>query len=568
MDTLHDGHPADAADTRTADGAWQHSGGTDRGGTARAITSGLLAGAAALASGELVAGFVGRWTSPVVAVAEAFVDRVPRPVKDFGIRTFGGDDKTALVVGILLVSGVCSIALGWCARRRPWLAAAGFVAFALVGAWSSQQLAASRFHDVVPSMAAGLAAVGALWVLRRERAVHREPAVDPPASPPAPESPGVVWTGDPELDASARANDAASFSGPASRRRFLARAGAVAVVAAGAAATGRALRARFSAAASRRAVVLPEAAGRLAPPSPAAAADGAVPFFTPNDTFYRVDTAVELPQVAAETWSLRITGMVEREVELTFDDVLGRALVEEDVTLTCVSNTVGGKLVGTARWLGLPLRELLGEAGISPDADQIVGRSVDGYTCGFPVAALDGRPALLAIGMNGEPLPIAHGFPARLVVAGLYGYVSATKWVTELEVTRFDRFDQYWVERGWDDRAPIKAMSRIDTPRSLARLAAGRNVIAGVAWAQTIGISSVEVSIDDGPWTPAELADELSVHTWRQWQLLWDAEPGRHRLRVRATDADGRLQIEERAEPFPNGASGWMSVLVDVEEAR
>ncbi len=526
---------------------------------------GLAAGGVALGVGELVSGLVARWTSPVVAVAEAFVDRVPRPVKDFGIRTFGGDDKTALIVGILLVSSIGSVALGLVCRHRPMWAAAGFVAFGVLGMWSSQQLASSRLLDAVPSAIAAVAAVGALAWLRGAAPPTVAPAAD--AIEVIAEAPRVVWTGDPAEDAAARANDIASFSGPASRRRFLVRAGALAALAAGGAATGRALRSRFSAAASRRDVVLPVATAPLAAAPDTIAANDAVPFFTPNADFYRVDTAITVPQVAADGWTLRVTGMVDREVEITFDELLRRRLVEEDITLTCVSNTVGGKLVGTARWLGLPLQDLLDEAGVHPDADQIVGRSVDGYTCGFPVAALDGRPALLAVGMNGEPLPIAHGFPARLIVSGLYGYVSATKWVTELEVTRFDRFDQYWVERGWDDHAPIKTMARIDTPRSLGRLAAGPTVVAGVAWAQTIGIAEVEVAIDDGAWQEAELADEQSVHTWRQWQLPWDATPGRHRLTVRATAANGELQIEDRAEPFPNGASGWMSVLVDVAEA-
>ena len=291
---------------------------------------------------------------------------------------------------------------------------------------------------------------------------------------------------------------------------------------------------------------------------------GVSPFFTPNDNFYRVDTALTVPQVRAEDWQLRIHGMVDQEVRLSFDDVLARSLVEEDITLTCVSNTVGGDLLGTARWLGIPLSELLDEAGVQAGATQLVGRSVDGYTCGFPLVSLDGRPALVAVGMNGEPLPLQHGFPARLIVSGLYGYVSATKWLTEIEITTFDEFDQYWVRRGWDEEAPIKTMARIDTPSTLATLDAGTNVIGGVAWAQTRGIAKVEVAIDDGEFAEAVLADEHNLHTWRQWSLPWEATSGRHRITVRATDATGELQTDERAEPFPNGASGWMSIFVDV----
>ncbi len=358
----------------------------------------------------------------------------------------------------------------------------------------------------------------------------------------------------------------AGLAGTGSRRTFLFASAGFAVAAAALAGGGRALRSRFNATASRAAVMLPGARTRL----PAAAASvsvaepGVSPFFTPNDNFYRVDTALTVPQVRAEDWQLRIHGMVDQEVRLSFDDVLARNLVEEDITLTCVSNTVGGDLLGTARWLGIPLSDLLDEAGVKAGATQVVGRSVDGYTCGFPLVSLDGRPALVAVGMNGEPLPLQHGFPARLIVSGLYGYVSATKWLTEIEITTFDEFDQYWVRRGWDEEAPIKTMARIDTPGTLATLDAATFVIGGVAWAQTRGIAKVEVAIDDGEFAEAVLADEHNLHTWRQWSLPWEATSGRHRITVRATDATGELQTDERAEPFPNGASGWMSIFVDV----
>jgi DMSO/TMAO reductase YedYZ molybdopterin-dependent catalytic subunit len=361
--------------------------------------------------------------------------------------------------------------------------------------------------------------------------------------------------------------------GPAAgtRRSFQFSLVGVAALARAAAAGGRALRTRFSAASSRQAVTLPVATEPL-PPAPDAVGvdiDGVSSFYTPNANFYRIDTAVEVPQVRAEEWELRIHGMVDKEIRLSYDDLLQREMVEQDITLTCVSNTVGGSLVGNARWLGTPLKALLDEAGIDPAANQIVGRSVDGWTSGFPIEALDGdRQALLAVGMNGEPLPLEHGFPARVVVAGLYGYVSATKWITELEVTTFDEFDAYWVKRGWDDRGPIKTQARIDTPRTLAKVAPGTVAIGGVAWAQTIGVSTVEVKIDDGEFAEATLADELSVNTWRLWSYSWEgATPGRHRLTVRATDANGEVQTDERADPFPNGASGWMSIFVEVTDA-
>ena len=241
-------------------------------------------------------------------------------------------------------------------------------------------------------------------------------------------------------------------------------------------------------------------------------------------------------------------------------------MIERDITLTCVSNEVGGRYVGNARWLGTRLDALLREAGVQPGADQVVGRSVDGFECGFPVEdAMDGRDALVAVAMNGEPLPVEHGFPARLIVPGLYGFVSATKWLTEIELTTFADFDHYWLRRGWGQRAPIKLMSRIDTPRGLAKMPAGSVPIAGVAWAQTVGIARVEVNIDDTGWQTAELAGAPSNDTWRQWVYRWDATPGRHALRVRATDRTGAIQTDERAEPIPDGASGHHQIIVIVE---
>jgi DMSO/TMAO reductase YedYZ molybdopterin-dependent catalytic subunit len=522
-----------------------------------AALAGFVSGAAALGTGELVAGFRGNWQSPVVGVAEGIIERVPRSVKDFAIEQFGRNDKLALIIGILALSIVFAAVLGLIARRRPVVAMAGFALFALVGMWGSQQAFTSSFSGIVPSLCAGAAGIGTLALL-----VGRAPRPASTESEPPADSELIVAQDEQPMLAAA---------GGGSRRTFLASTAAVAVVAAGAAAGGRRLRTRFSASSSRSALTLPKPAS----PLPVAASgvgvdvEGVSSFFTPNKSFYRIDTAVEVPQVRTEEWELRIRGMVDREMTFTYDDILRRQLVEEDITLTCVSNTVGGPLVGNARWLGMPLLELLDEAGIQDGADQLVGRSVDGWTSGFPVDTLrDGRTALLAIGMNGEPLPLEHGFPARVIVSGIYGYVSATKWITEIEVTTFDAFDAYWVKRGWDDRAPIKIQARIDTPRSLGKVAPGTVSIGGVAWAQTIGISKVEVKIDDGEFAEAMLADEQNANTWRLWSMNWEgAEPGRHRITVRATDADGNVQTDDRAEPFPNGASGWMSIFCDVKDA-
>jgi DMSO/TMAO reductase YedYZ molybdopterin-dependent catalytic subunit len=393
--------------------------------------------------------------------------------------------------------------------------------------------------DVAPSLGGAAVGVAVLLAGRRAPQGPLEPAAD-------------VRSGTPALLA---------------RRRFLGLTAVVALGGAAAASTGRWLQNRVGAAASRAAVVLPRAARRLRP-VPAGAdlgIDGVVPFVTPNRDFYRIDTALLVPQVPTEGWTLRIHGMVERELELTYDELLARPLVEADITLTCVSNEVGGGLLGNARWLGARLDDLLREAGVRRGATQLVPRSADGYAAGFPTeVALDGREALVAVGMNGEPLPVQHGFPARLVVPGLYGYVSATKWLTEIELTTLEDFDSYWVRRGWAKEAPIKTSCRIDTPRGLARLPAGRVPVAGVAWAQGRGIQGVEVRVDDGPWEPARLATAVGDDTWRQWVYEWDATSGSHGLQARATDGTGRLQVEEREPPIPEGATGWHTVQVTV----
>lgn len=310
---------------------------------------------------------------------------------------------------------------------------------------------------------------------------------------------------------------------------------------------------------------------RVAVPAPAAgsgvrpAVPGLTDFVTPNDRFYRVDTALQLPALTSADWRLRIHGMVDRPMELGFDELRRRVPVERMITMTCVSNEVGGELAGTAVWTGYPLADLLAEVGVRPDADMLLSRSIDGFTAGTPVSAVtDGRDALLAVGMNGEPLPIAHGYPARLIVPGLYGYVSATKWVVDLELTRFDRAKAYWTERGWGAQALIKTASRIDVPAAFATVPAGDVIIAGVAWAQHRGIDTVEIQVDNQPWQPATLADEYSTDTWRQWTYRWSAAPGPHTLRVRATDRTGATQTDQRTPPFPDGSTGWHSRVITV----
>jgi len=294
-----------------------------------------------------------------------------------------------------------------------------------------------------------------------------------------------------------------------------------------------------------------------------AQAPGAVPIITPNKDFYRIDTAITVPRVALTDWTLTIKGMVNQELVLTFDDLLRFDLIERHVTLSCVSNQVGGDLVGNAKWLGIPISKLLDLADVQEGATQIVARSVDNFDVGFPTeAAYDGREALLAIGMNDEPLPFEHGFPARFVVAGLYGYVSATKWLSEIELTTWEGFDGYWIPRGWAKEGPIKTQSRIDVPR--LTVDPGDQVIAGIAWAPNIGIEKVEVRIDGGTWTKATLAESIGNDSWHQWYMPWKAETGQHLLEVRATDRGGHTQVEEIAPMAPDGATGYHTVRARV----
>ena len=504
---------------------------------------GFVAAACGLGVAELVASASHSFQSPVLDVADRVVDGVPNSVKTLAIDWFGTNDKRALLVGIASILALYAALTGILALSRRWKVAIFAIAgFGVVGAYASQTTRRQApLVAVVPSVVgAGVAAV-ALWYLRRS--FYGRPAN---LTEPQSNSPSIA-----ELV-------------PNDRRRFIAALGLGAVGAVVVGASGRRLATRTSAASSRASLTVPPATHPL-PPAPlgiSSGVPGAATFFTPNADFYRIDTAITVPQVPVEGWKLRVDGMVEHPLDLTFEQLTKRDLVEADITLTCVSNEVGGKLMGTARWLGVRLADVLDEAGVDPAADQIVGRSVDGYTCGFPIAALDGREALIAIGMNGELLPVAHGFPARLIVPGLYGYVSATKWLKQIELTRFDRFDQYWVKRGWVEDAPIRLQSRIETPRGLSSVDAGVVAIAGTAWAQTRGIERVEVRVDDGDWLEATLADELNNATWRQWSYAWTASSGRHTIAVRATEKNGPIQTAERSEPFPSGATGQHQIVV------
>jgi len=522
---------------------------TRRFGVAAAI--GLLSAGVAVGVGELVAAVSRPVAAPVIAVGNRFILLTPESVKRSAIRQFGTDDKQVLLTGIYLVLAVLAVLIGLLALRSLRLGLAGVALLGAVGGYSALTAHAARGADAVPSVVGALAGMAALVLLVRAAAGSRE----------RPRPPGALL---------------------ADRRLFLKGGVAGAGLAVIGGFGGRALQhTRYDASAARAAIRLPEpvpgpdtgAGASAGPGSGAAEASGlhnfdlgksGVPFATPAASFYRIDTALSVPQLDPDTWSLRISGMVDRPLTLSYADLLARPLVERWITLACVSNEVGGQLISNARFRGVLLAPLLREAGISAEASQLLAVSSDGMTIGSPTAVvLDGRDAMLAVGMNGEPLPVEHGFPVRMVVPGLYGYVSACKWIVELRATTFQNYQAYWVQGGWAPQGPVKLASRIDRPSS-GTVAVGASVpVAGIAWDQHVGVSRVEVQVDDGRWQPATLAPVPSVDSWRQWVYLWTPESaGAHRLRVRAYDSAGRPQDEAVADPFPSGATGLHSVTV------
>ncbi|MDA2812818.1 molybdopterin-dependent oxidoreductase [Nocardiopsis sp. RSe5-2] len=540
-----------------------------------AAVCGLVAGGAGLAAAEAAAVPFGPAASPVQAVGAATIDLAPRPLKEFAVATFGTADKLVLLVGIGVVLAVFAAALGIAARGRRWVAGAGAGVLALVGAVAAFTRPDAGPLDILPALVGGTVAYVALVMLMNAAGAGAR-AADAPGVPEGP----AAEDRDPEESTSEGAG--ATTEEPAEgrgfdRRRFVLIAGAAAAAAA-AVGTGAGLYSRTSAgsAAESRNFALPKPASP-APPVPDGAdleIEGLESFFTPPGEFYRIDTALSVPRIDAASWRLRVHGAGVEEREYTFAQLLERDdIIERDVTLACVSNQVGGGYIGNARWIGVPLAEILREAGVRPPseggpADQLVSRSDDGMTIGTPVeTVMDGRDAMLALGMNGRPLSPEHGFPVRMVVPGLYGYVSACKWITEIELTTFDAFDAYWVPRGWSAEGPIKLQSRIDTPRDGASVGGdGAGVtVAGVAWAQHVGVDGVQVRIDGGEWRDARLAEEATEDTWRQWVFDWeDAEPGEHTVSVRAVGRDGEVQTADEAPPAPDGATGHHMITVSV----
>ena len=499
-----------------------------------AAAIGLLAVGVALGVGDLVAAVTAPPSSPVLAVGNQFIRLTPEPLKEFATSTFGVHDKQVLLASMAVVIAVVAALGGLLSRRSAGPGIALVVVLGLVGATcaaASPTFTAAYLVAPLLALVAGTVTFAVLHHLACRADAPR--ATDDPAAP------------------------------EGARRRLVL--GLVAALA-GAGVTGflgRTFATAQAAEASREAVgPLP---GGTAPPPPAAdfATSGTPTWITPNADFYRIDTALQVPQISTADYSLRIHGLVDREIVLSYDQLRRRALVEAPITMCCVSNDIGGNLISNAVFVGVPLRALLAEAGVRAGADQIASTSSDGFTTGTPVAACtDGRNAMLALGMNGQPLPIEHGFPVRMVVPGLYGYVSGCKWITDMELTTFDAFQSYWQQRGWAAQAPVKTQSRIDVPRADATVTAGRVIVAGTSWAQHRGVARVEVRADGGPWQTAELAADASIDTWRMWRTVLTLAPGQHTLQVRATDATGTTQPEPPSLTIPDGATGWHTVTV------
>ena len=532
-------------------------------GTSRyqAALSGMVGAALALASGELVASLTNKTTSLVLAVGEFIVDVTPGDIVRTSIETLGNSQKIVLLSGITVISILFGGFLGLLSRKHSDLSYLLFILFGIFGGWTLNR-------DPLTSTTAALSLSATATLIGLSAFVFLNNILDQPMN--------------------------TSFEDPknryADRRQFLSWATGISVAAGAMTGTGRFLLKDDTIQNIRENIVLPdieEKTGLLksdtttpASPTPATTTlpdekdfftfsemneiEGISPYITSNKDFYRIDTALRVPTIEPADWSLTLDGLVENPYELSYDEILEMDLVKKDVTLTCVSNEIGGPLVGNAVWSGVPLSEIISKSKPLPEAQQVMCHSVDGFTAGFPIENIfDGRTALLAVGMNGRPLPVIHGFPARLVVAGLYGYVSAVKWIKRIEICTWDGNDGYWIPRGWSKKAPIKISSRIDVPRE-KKINSGINAVAGVAWAPLSGVKTVEVSFDSGPWQECNLGVSLSGESWSQWAYKWDAKPGKYEIKVRAIDNNGVIQSSNLASPAPNGAEGYDQISVRV----
>ncbi|WP_406832531.1 molybdopterin-dependent oxidoreductase [Pedococcus sp. KACC 23699] len=511
----------------------------------RYAVSGLLAALTGMAVGHLVAALVNPAASPVLSVGSTVIDATPTPVKEWAIQHFGTNDKPVLLGSVGLVTALIAVGIGLVARRRPSLAGVLLVLLAGLAGLAAMLRPTADPVDILPALAAALVGVGVLFgLLRLLNGGGREPGTTAVESP---------------LDHSAQAPGTPTTTG---RRNFLIGAAGATVGAAAVGSLGQKLAVPPT---------LPSSVTLPAPQNTEAALPagletkikGITPFSTPPNDFYRVDTALVIPRVDVESWKLEIAGDVDKPYSITFDELLKMPMIEKRITLNCVSNEVGGPYISSTLWQGVRIKDLLERAGVKGNVDQILSESTDGMTISTPIEALtDDRDAIIAVAMDGQPLPARHGFPARMVTPGLYGYVGATKWVTKLTATTYAKDTAYWTQRNWLIDGRVKTQARIDTPRGLATYQPGKIAIGGVAWAQGRGIKEVEVRVDNGPWQKATLGPDGGTDYWRQWFLEWDARTGRHDLTVRATDGTGAVQTQERADPFPGGASGYHSIVV------
>ena len=457
-----------------------------------------------------------------------------------------------LLLGIFVVLGVVFAWAGRLARRTWWAPVLVYAALAAVAAVAVAVQHGATTTDEIP------VAVGAVtWLvslsLLTEPLRRADLGADLGALPSVP--------ADGEADSEVDRLEPASITSSSdhTRRVFVLRAGLITAGAAVLGATGRVVgRGRRHVEESRRLLRLTQVTEPRVPPAARIGLKGVTPWQTGNAGFYRIHTALVVPAIEPKDWSLRIHGKVDREITLSYADLVERKFTEAWITLNCVSNPVGGDLIGNAWWSGVRLADILALARPHAGADAVLQTSEDGWTCGTPLSALtDDRNAMLAVAMNGTPLPIEHGFPVRTIVPGLYGYVSACKWVVDMEVTSFDEISAYWTERGWGEKGPVKLSSRIDVPGSGDEVLSGAVTFGGVAWAQHTGIEGVEFSVDDGEWTAAEIAAVPTEDTWVQWKGVAEVEEGDHTVRVRAIDKDGQVQTGVDQDVLPDGATGW-----------